>query len=131
MVILFPHVYSVCLIATILNNQLTLHRLHHNFCLHPYLISSLTQDDTSAYSECHLLLLHIHNSLYLSTDENLYFLQYLLVDHPVLPDQYPHRNQSPHRKYIMCCRCCFRIHIPLLRFIKFVLFVVGGTLPPN
>ena len=121
-VLVFTHVYSICLIATLLQNQLTIHRLHHYFCLHPHLISYITQYDTSAYPECHLHLLHLHHYIYLSTDDNLYFFQYLLVAHPVLPDQ------SPHCKYLLPCRCRFFVHIPHLCFIKFVLFVVGGTL---
>ena len=125
MFLLFTHVYSICLLVTLLQNQLTLHQLQNHFCLHPHLISSLPQYDTSAYPECHLLLLHLHHSIYLSTDDNLDFFQYLLVAHPVLPDQYPHC------KYLLRCRCRFCIHIPHLCFIKLVLFVVGGTLLTN
>ena len=122
-VLVFPHVYSICLIATLLKNQLTIHRLHHHCFFHIHILSYLPQYDTSTYPECHFLLLHLHHYLYLSTDDDLDFFQCLLVAHPVLPDQ------STHRKYRLCCRFC--IHIPHLFFIKFVLFVVGGTLLTN
>ena len=115
-VLVFTHVYSICLISKLLQNQLTLHQLHHHFCLHTHLISSLPQYDTSAYPECHLLLLHLHHSIYLSTDDNLDLFQYLIVDHPIFPDQYPHF------KYLL--RCSFCIHFPHPCFIIYFLYGV-------
>ena len=114
-VLVFPHVYYICLIATLLQNQLTIHRLHHHFCLHTHITSHLTQYDTSAYPECHFLLQHLYHYLYLSTDYNLDFFQYLLVDYPFFPDQYFHLNQSLHSKYLLHCRYRF-----LLIFLIFV-----------
>ena len=53
--------------------------------------------------------------------------KYLLVEHPVIPDKYTHRNKSPHRKYSL--RYCFRIHINHLCFLQYLQFVVGDGGP--
>ena len=97
-----------------------------SFFFHHHLISYLPQYDTSAYPECHFLLLHLHQYLYLSIDENLDFYQYLLVSHPVLSDQSSYHNQSTHLKYLLHRRCCFCIHITHLNFIQsfYLLLVV-------
>ena len=79
--------------------------------------------------EYHFIIMHPRHYLYISPDGNLVFFQYILVAHPVIPDQYPHHNQSPHNKYLRHFFYC--IHFTHIRFLTFVQFVVGGPLLPN
>ena len=111
-----------------MHNQIPNNQQNHHLGLHYHIISCLSQDDTSSYSECHFLFLNPNNSLYLSPDGNLGFFKCVLVKKPSLLDQSP--DQSTHCKYLLCCR--LNIYIPHLSFIQFVQFVaVGGPLLPN
>ena len=100
-----------------------------SFFLRHHIISYLYQDDPYEYPECHLFLLNLHHYHYISPDGNLDLFHYILVYHPILTDKSTHHNQPPHTKYFL--RYCFRIYIPHLCFLQFVLFVVSGPLLPN